>query len=359
MQCSFSFCGKDVTDIGLKYAPDNSNTYIYNSAETNIQEQTFEGHDGGYFYGVTKQPKVFQLRCYYEDESVLNGLMTRISHMFKIGRSGKLVFTVRPWLYYVATVVDVDTSKLINAKNGLVLITMKAYYPFGRTDVKYIDKDDPYSDDMLMNSAMFEEDINPVCSIGTSTSSLSHPLLIYNGGTERAAVKVDIAGDVGSGVTIYNETTGQEMEFMGLHEGSTSEYVECDGLTGNCYWVSNNQAKNGKNAFIYHSQGFIELEPGYPLVRDIDIKTTASSNIIETELNDFTEDMIDHYIYADGEFRRITSISEDGKSINVDSNCTNTAEEQTVVAKMNRIFVTPDTTMNLSYLAFKYAHTFS
>lgn len=369
MICSFSFRGKDINEIGLNYAPDNSNTYIYSRGETLIHDETFEGHDGGYLYGTSIAPKTFVLRCYYENENVLDGLMTRIGKMFPIGKHGKLVFTTRPWLYYIASVINVDTSRMINKKNGFVTITLKAYYPYGRTDETYIrqeavgDKvmDGMCSYDLRENSGLFEANINPPTEM-TEIPSVQ-PILLYNGGTERACVTVDIAGDVGKGVTIYNATTKQEMKFIGLNSGSEQKYVECDGLTGNCYWVSND-SDNGKNAFLYHSQGYIELEPGYPLKRDVAIITTQSSNVITMCSGEFEEEDIGKYIYADGKFRKIASISEDENGnftkAMVTTNCTNNTEVcDAVIAQMNEIYVTPDTTMNLTFLAFKYKHTFA
>ena len=100
----FSFCGIDIADIGLEYAPDNDETYIYAPAESNIHEETFEGHDGGYSYGASREPKVFTLRCFYEDKHVAKGLMAKIFDLFRVGRKGLLIFKRRPWCYYYATV---------------------------------------------------------------------------------------------------------------------------------------------------------------------------------------------------------------------------------------------------------------
>lgn len=37
---------------------------------------------------------------------------------------------------------------------------------------------------------------------------------LYNGGTEPAAVAIELAGDVGEGITIANVTTGQICSFV-------------------------------------------------------------------------------------------------------------------------------------------------
>ena len=361
MQCSFTFCGKDSREVGLYYAPENSSTYIFSPSEIDIDEQTYDAYNGGYYFGHSYKPKTFDLRCYYEDSLVTAGHMTQIHRFFKIGKSGKLIFSVRPWVYYWATVTKVDTSKLLNPKNGFVTITMKAYYPFGRTDETYIDEDSEYSEDMLLNSNMLTDDILPPISFTDSITSLKE-LPLFNGGTQKAAVKIDIAGDVDAGVTIYNRNNGNMVRFQGLKSGNPTEYVECDSISGNCYWVSTG-TKNGQNAFLYHSEGFLELEPCNTIYRGLDIDTTANSSTITTTNSEFTNDMVGLYIYADGEFRGIRAVGNDGKSMTVMPACSNTVHsDDATVAEMNHIVVSPDSpggTMELTYLGFKYAQTFS
>lgn len=123
------FDGVDIEDIGLEYAPDNRNTQVYNPADWAVHEQSFDGYNGGYFFGTTVKPKTFTLRCFYEDSHVSDGIMTKVWRTFKRGRTGRLVFKNRPWLWYNATVVDVDATNMLNYKNGIVTITLRAYYP--------------------------------------------------------------------------------------------------------------------------------------------------------------------------------------------------------------------------------------
>ena len=94
MKGGFSFCGVDIADIGLEYAPDNKDTYVYKPGEAEVHEEIFDGHDGGYIYGATKRPKEFILRCYFEDKNIAEGIMARAYNLFKIGKSGKLLLQV-------------------------------------------------------------------------------------------------------------------------------------------------------------------------------------------------------------------------------------------------------------------------
>lgn len=122
MQGGFSFCGTDIADLGLEYVPDNANTYVFAGSDYKVNEQVFDGHHGGYFYGSTVQPKVFTLRCIYEETHINDGILTRVENFFRRGRSGRLVFKKRPWVYYVATVTGLDTSSITNYLNGIVTI---------------------------------------------------------------------------------------------------------------------------------------------------------------------------------------------------------------------------------------------
>ena len=104
MQGGFSFCGTDIAELGLEYVPDNANTYVWAGSTYKVHEQAFDGHDGGYFYGTTTAAKPFTLRCIYQETHINEGILTKVESFFRKGKSGRLVFKNRPWVYYVATV---------------------------------------------------------------------------------------------------------------------------------------------------------------------------------------------------------------------------------------------------------------
>ena len=350
MQCSFSFCGKNVEDIGLKYAPDNADTYVYATSTYNVAEQDTDSQDGGHFYGATLKTKQFVLRCYYENTHVSDGLMSRIQAMFKRGRTGKLVFSNRPWLYYIATVTSLDVSRMINSRNGIVTIQMKAYYPYALTDYTLVPNDENQFD-IASNSALFETAIAPVTTFNSLTSQTT--ILLYNGGTERASVNVGIAGNVGTGISIYNRTTKQECDFVGLNGGSSSHYVICNGRTGNVYW-----SDTGENAFIYHDGGFIELEPSYPIDRTMQVSVASQGTTVTAIYGSFDSEMIGKYIYLDGAFRKIVNVTSETE-LTVNATIQPIASVNSPVVTMNEIVITPKSDMNLSLLKFDYKHTFA
>jgi hypothetical protein len=89
MQGGFTFCGTDIHTLGLEYAPDNAHTYVYSKSPAKVHELDYDAHDGGYFYGTSTAPKVFSLRCYFEEKHINEGVLTRIEQFFTPGRTGK------------------------------------------------------------------------------------------------------------------------------------------------------------------------------------------------------------------------------------------------------------------------------
>lgn len=352
MRGGFTFCGVDIADLGLEYAPDISNTYVFESADYKISEQSFDGHNGGYYYGSTVQPKTFALRCYFEEKHVNKGIMTKINKLFARGKSGKLVFEKRPWVWYVATVVSTPQLQMTNYKNGLVTLQLKAYYPFGRCDeLGYIDMDDAMIGATALIDASKVPSVEAVAEGETLTGQKT--ILLYNGGTERASVAIELAGDVDEGVTITNSTTGQKCHFVALSSGVTSsagKYLVCDGMNGKT--VLTNGTKS-ELAFLYHDYGFIDLEPAYPIVRNIHANYTARSTEVYCEGG---EETTGQYIWLDGAWRQI--MLSDEVSLTVLPVPENSGSEDTEIVTMNEITITPDSTMALTRLNFRYKPTF-
>lgn len=351
----FSFCGVDVAEIGLQYAPDNANTYVYKPTQTTIQEEAFDGHDGGFYYGATRKPKDFTLRCYYESQNINDGIMAKIHSLFRIGKTGQQVFERNPWLYYNATVISVDTSQMLNFLNGCVVVKMRAYYPFARTDLTYIDTLSLNDYSQRNNSALLEVDgLMPEVEI-TKNSNLTNQtsFLLYNAGTERATVAIQIAGSA-KGVTIANSTTNQSCKFVGLSTGE-NQYVMSDGINGKTVLVDK-AANKTELAFRFHDYGFIDLEPAFPIARDFGISYEEGSNKLTTNFEMY-EDYQGKYILVRNEWHKIIEAS--GNKITQASALDANGNENTVIATMNELTVTPDTTMDLSLLKFVYKHTFS
>ena len=358
MKGGFSFCGTDIADLGLDYAPELKDTYVFKPAETEVHEETFDGHDGGYIYGATKKPKEFTLRCYFQDSNIKDGIMSKIHHLFRVGKSGKLIFKNRPWCYYYATVTNVDTSELTSYMNGLFVVTMKAYYPFARSveingRMMCNLRTDPYHDDIIANSGVFEDED---MVLPTSFSNLSDGnVLLYNPGTERASVGITISGEAGDGVVIKNLTSGQSCRYVGFDPDSGN--IHTDGINGKTV-----SEKNGEKtlAFLYHDYGFIELEPAFPILRDLYVSYKANTVTVTNRLYQEEEEKewyIGKYIFLGDSWKKIVECS-DIHTLIVENN-TSSGKEKTVVVLMNEIQIIGSQGTELTNISFVYKPTFA
>lgn len=324
MSGGFSFCGIDCGDLGLEYAPSMQDMYVFREGTYGVHEEAFDAHHGGFYYGNTVKPKDFTLRCIFQDTEVLEGIIARCTRFFRRGRTGKLIFDKRPWLWYVATVVSIDVSQFTNHFNGFFTITMRAYYPFARHRDLYLGPD--ASEEMKNNTGLIEDKYMPFVDIlnnkrvkkdwgqrpsvndrvyretesGTPylhfSKGVPRKALLYNGGTEYAPVAIEIAGDVGDGLTITNLTTKQSCSFVGMTKTATSDagkYLVCDSQTGKTLLTN---GETSELNFLYHHEGFIDLAPSFPVWRDqtmtMNYKTVymdwkdAQGNVVNDKFND-------------------------------------------------------------------------
>ena len=340
-----------------------------------MHEETFEGHDGGYSYGASKQPKVFTLRCYYEEKHIAQGVLAKTLDLFKVGKKGILVFKRRPWCYYYATVTaNPDISQIYNYLNGVVTITMKAYYPYARgyNVTKDADEDaaykhlfyntvtDPYHFEMMQNTAILDKDYM-VPSMTFNNISSQKSIILYNPGTERAKVDIIISGTAGNGVTIYNQTTQQSCKYVAFNT-SSNDFIYTDGINGKTVLDSDG---NKSLAFLYHDHGFIELEPSYPILRDLYVSynnsLVSATNILYQEEEE-KEWYIGKYIYigvdSSGGWYKINKCI-DKHTLELTKNTQMSGTCKTSIVPMNEIIITPTQNTNLNRLSFIYKPTYS
>ena len=365
----FSFCGVDIADLGLSYAPEKENTYVYRPTEGEVHEETFDGHDGSYFYGVSKKAKEFVLRCYFEEETIDHGIMERIYHLFRTGKSGKLIFSRRPWCYYYATVTSVPHPELSNYMNGLITITMKASYPYARSDFMY--SQPYYNDNILYNetidNSMYHELImestamvDRACMVPKTTFTepeLNKTFILHNPGTEYAPVSIMISGDAGMGVTIRNSTTKQECKIIAMdaaHTSDVSKAIYVDGLNGNTSVVSVDNTTSPTPGFVYHDSGFISLVPAYPCIRNVFINRVVGTTVdLASRIYD---DVVGKYIYL-GEWVKI--LDADEQSLKIPKFSYGDYSKPTIITEMNELEIIPVDTASIDYISFIYKPTFA
>lgn len=360
MTGGFTFDGVDIADLDLEYAPELNNTYIYKPAGFKLHEQTFDGHDGGFYYGSSVQPKDFTLRCFYEGKHVMSGAMTKIYNVFKRNKTGRLIFKKRPWCWYVATVTNINIDQMFNYENGVVTITMRAYYPFARTDYMTIPYGCEYEEDMLKNSALVPtlgDAYSTVFATSNNPIRGQTTLSIHNPGTERAKAIIRIAGDVGGGVTISNATTEQNCKYVAITHRLCEDnfYIQTDSLNGQTIKTDGTRSYPG---FLYHDNGFIELDPGFPAYRDVPVRMEDNEHTVYSD-HKFTEDMLGRAIYFnDGSFSFIDSVVSDSE-VHIEQSILPTGGTTVNILKSNKIFIYPEDSINLTKFEILFRPTFA
>lgn len=354
MQGGFSFCGVDIAKFGLEYVPPLSQTYVFGNGSYDVHQESFSAHDGGYFYGTTVQPKDFILRCFFQDSHIAHGTLAAIDNFFRRGKTGRLIFERRQWLWYTATVVDVDTSNLNSYQNGFVTITMRAYYPFARHDYISVNENNEFDDYIIANSGLLTIEETPNNIFDQLNSDID--IMLYNGGSEKASVAIAIAGDAGEGVTIKNKTTNQTAKFISFTKDITTndnKYIVSDALNGKTVLTD---GTNSQRAYLYHDHGFIELAPSFPIERDIYVSYEYGSNKVDYIGNNIGEDAVGRHIKIDNTWYKITDIN-DG-AITIDGEAQDSGSKHTNIVTMNEISIRLGHGADLTKLHFIYKPTF-
>lgn len=400
MTGGFSFCGTDIASIGLVYVPETSSMYApYSGATFNVNASTDGTGNGGYFYGTTLKPKEFTLRCLFEDHDVRNGIVSKVMNLFKRGRTGKLVFKTYEWLWWNATVTNVvDTTKFTNYMNGFITITLTAYYPFARSDIKAIPDFNTNNDDRTLETIKEEFETAWTNACMGNARAVSIPQLsdekntalseakslierirqnsefititrmphaaetderlvyIYNGGTERACCAIKIQGDFTDGIVFKNKTTGQECTIQGIDTGTKEIIV--DSLNGKVV-LHDPTGNETTNAYLYHRGGFIDLAPCGGLIRDIPISTgeNARTFTIRNNVLDVDESFIGKFVTrASSNMKKIVNV--DNGVVTLDGTLANARSTVDIVDQMNEILITKKGSSTIDSIEFIYRPAF-
>lgn len=350
---NFSFCGVDIHSLGLNYAPETTDMFVYSPTEEQAHIETFDAHSGGYFYGTWANPKTFILRCYFEEENIDKGIMSRIYSLFTVGKSGKLIFDRRPWCYYYATVTEPIQTDFTNYLNGLITITMQAMYPFARSDIMTNLRTDANHEMMMVNSAVFDK---AGMALPTEyTMKQRTQVQLVNPGTVRAALGISISGNVGDGVIIENMTTKQKCKMVAITKGETTDLnksVLVDPISGKTILTG---AGVNKLAFKYHEYGFLDLAPSFPAIRNVYIISSYKGEVSVSNI--LKEDLTGKYIFVNKKWSKITG-QKDKNTLIVPEAPETYQTEKTMIMSMNEITVTPITTMDIK-ISFIFKPTFA
>lgn len=249
------------------------------------------------------------------------------------------MFDDKPFVYY-----DVRPVKRIEIRqythrvdggerySGTFTVTFRCYDPFAKlfrnsyTGV--------CSEAELIQTGILPEDMMP-----EEPSAEDRMLLVYNCGAQRANTRIQLAGDVGEGLTIDNITTGQQCKIVGLRAGEIppGAYLEIDSETGQVWLV---MGEERELAFHYHDLGYIQLAPCTPFVRNMMIRHEAGSKRIETD-GVFMPHMAGQFIRLDNLWRKIHRV-QDAHTAHLVLDAPTSGETDTPMVTMNEIWLRGD-----------------
>lgn len=358
----FSFKYTDISEYGLHYAPERNDWHIWGN-DFKVIEKIVDSRDGGQHYGSTVQPKQFSLRCYFEE--ITEYQLAMVYSLFKKDAYGPLVFDERPWLTYTATVTKPPEIVKYPAHNGTysgtVVFGMTAYNPFGYSTEHYTDSLSMDSrvlekiDQFMATTGIVSMATAPVNSTISDTSPATAQFKHYylNGGDAPAQTTITIAGDVGTGIDIYNYATKQTCRVIGLTDANTTnigEALTINSQDGSCYmWMS------GSNGYRYHDKGYIQMAPNVPIYRNVGFYYDGEGNIT-SDSGPLSPLMENKHIYIDGGWRQIVGVFINTAWIDIFGGTPGNYVSDIIT--LNPIIVTPVTTMNLTMFDVSYSHTF-
>lgn len=266
------------------------------------------------------------------------------------GTKGTLIYDDKPYVYYdVRPAKRIEIKQYTHRENGVLLysgtftVTFRCYDPFGKLFASSYDGD--CKPELLSVTGILHTSMMPAPPNPSDTMFLA-----YNCGTEKAPLTIQLAGDVGDGLSIVNETTGQVCKIVGLKadEIPAGAYVEIDSGTGQVWLV---KGLERELAFHYHDLGYLHLAPCTPFVRSLHVSYSASSRTVTTD-GSFTPEMEGQYLYLAGSWMEIRQVTDAHKA-ELRNMMTSTGTANTPVVTMNKISLRGDG-VALSRLEIEY-----
>lgn len=329
----FTYNGIHCSNLGIHYIPDeNERGDFFSSFEVIDYERAW--NDGGGYFKSRVKSKVFNLSCYYEN--ITHAQREKIIRWLDRRTSGELIFDSRPYAKYF-----VRPTKTIAAKDylqvqygeklysGTFTATFTAYDPFAT--LLYETLDETTNNNAREETALiYSSQMPPAVSVGDTSC------LVYNPGTEVGHSIIKFAGRTGSSDMIINNTVTGDV--CVLRAGTIVEngaYLIIDSKTGR---VTQTDWSGTVLKFEFHDKGYIKFAPAFPIVRDVQINTTANSRTITSTTAVFDESMNGQYIYLDNAWRYIGLIISPTQA-NVNTPLSITGTETTTIATLNHLTI--------------------
>lgn len=349
----FKFNGKHCEDdMKVRYAPTAAERGGY-FAKLSIDGDEYTSRSGGSYRGTRKKPLEFTLPCFYEEIS--RAEKEKILRWLAPGKRGQLVLDDRPYCYYdvvIGAEMSIDEYPVVTVNgtrySGIFKLSMIAHDPHAKLFEKTIEFGDT-------SGAYDETGLIPEEMMPAAPTTDGSWFLAYNPGTERCGLTVRIAGDTGEdgSVVLYNEATGQTCTVKYLTKELTTDagmWVEIDGAQMETRWQG---AATSEIDYRHHDDGYLALVSGMPAVKDIVVSYVQGGGAVSSPDGRFDDEMTGQYIFLNGDWRLITLVRNPFE-MEVAWTADATANENTVVATMNRITVTKTGGATLSKLEIDY-----
>lgn len=296
----FTYNGVHCEEMGLTYIP-SAKEMFFTAPSYKPISQAVTAHPGAYWYGNDIEAREFSLPCYYEDLT-WEQLEEIFNWVYRETRA-QLWFDDRPDVYYIVRPSKEPTGERYVGHyscsspdelvySGRITLNFTAYDPFGYLRLTTaVDGSQAMKGTGLIYDYMMPQ----------NDTSLGNKL-IWNPGTEKTPLRIEIAGTAPNGLTIHNYTTGETCRLTSLPEGET---LVIDGATGMVALKS-----TATPAFEYHNDGYIHLDPYMPMHRDVRVYWTSHSQAIELQDGEtFKSRDIGSYVRVGGYWRKIAAVA--------------------------------------------------
>lgn len=306
----FTYNGIHSSTFNCYYIPDESALFD-TKADFEVYDSEPAWQHGGQYFGTRLKSRTFSLSCFFEDISQ----ETKEKMMLWQDRktSGLQVFDERPFVYYKVHPTKKLTGKIyqhqtpgygITQYSGTFTITFTAYDPFGyQTEKCYEDYD---MSGIHQYCGILEKNEMPKEPLPTDRS-----IMVYNCGTERCGAVIRIGGTAPNGQTITNMTNNNVCKLLTLPPESTYQELDSDAGT-----VKKIEGMNVTDAYEYHDEGYITLEPCGFNYDDITVSYEKDSNKIMSLDRTLDSSYVGKYLWLSGAWYRIISVLADGIVLN-------------------------------------------
>lgn len=272
----FTYNGTASSTYNVEYIPDASDRW-FEGQEWDVYDTDVAWKPGGYYYGNAVKPKVFELKCYYEEITVKQ--REDIRKWLHRNTQGTLMFDDMPFVYWKVRPTRVISGARYLDNNGkysgTFTVTFTAYEPFGYLTRKY-------------NTSSDNDNANDYCDLIAQSSMPAAPTTssrtfnIYNPGREVCGLSIKLSGTVSNPIEFINTTNTTRCILQSLPANNLM--LDINGDTGKIKSYVYGQESNYEYGYVYHDRGFIRLEPGTNTINILE-KNSSGSWVTPTTLS--------------------------------------------------------------------------